>query len=66
MLFLFRNGEDLNQLYGLMTTQYLSNEMDYVPWDAAANNLDYFILMFKYHGSFGSLKVRIDVSIIDI
>uniref|UniRef100_A0A8C2D6I9 Aminopeptidase n=1 Tax=Cyprinus carpio TaxID=7962 RepID=A0A8C2D6I9_CYPCA len=30
----------------LKTTKYLSKERDYMPWQSALNNLDYFYLMF--------------------
>ncbi|KAM6426351.1 aminopeptidase N [Liasis olivaceus] len=35
-------GTDL----ALNTTRYLANETEYLPWDAALDNLDYFQLMF--------------------
>lgn len=36
----------INTTLALRTTKYLSKERDYIPWDSALGNLDYFILMF--------------------
>ncbi|RVE74836.1 hypothetical protein OJAV_G00026210 [Oryzias javanicus] len=40
----------------LRTTKYLSKERDYIPWESALANLDYFILMFDRTEVFGPLQ----------
>lgn len=41
----------------LKTTKYLSNERDYIPWESALRNLDYYILMFDRTEVYGALQV---------
>lgn len=41
----------------LNTTQFLSQETEYMPWQAALNNLQYFQLMFDRSEVFGVMKV---------
>ncbi|XP_066504679.1 alanyl (membrane) aminopeptidase b, tandem duplicate 1 isoform X2 [Hoplias malabaricus] len=43
----------------LRTTQYLSNETEYMPWKSALDNLDYFYLMFDRSEVYGSLQAYI-------
>uniref|UniRef100_A0A8C4HVL6 Aminopeptidase n=1 Tax=Dicentrarchus labrax TaxID=13489 RepID=A0A8C4HVL6_DICLA len=40
----------------LRTTKYLSKERDYIPWDSALRNLDYYILMFDRTEVYGALQ----------
>lgn len=40
----------------LRTTKYLSKETDYIPWESALRNLDYYILMFDRTEVYGALK----------
>ncbi|XP_058252399.1 alanyl (membrane) aminopeptidase b, tandem duplicate 1 [Hemibagrus wyckioides] len=40
----------------LNTTLYLSNERDYMPWESALDNLDYFYLMFDRTDIYGLLQ----------
>ncbi|KAK3564167.1 hypothetical protein QTP86_009424 [Hemibagrus guttatus] len=40
----------------LNTTLYLSNERDYMPWESALDNLDYFNLMFDRTEIYGLLQ----------
>uniref|UniRef100_A0A3B3Q832 Aminopeptidase n=1 Tax=Paramormyrops kingsleyae TaxID=1676925 RepID=A0A3B3Q832_9TELE len=40
----------------LRTTKYLYNETEYIPWQVAINNLDYFILMFDRTEVYGPLQ----------
>lgn len=40
----------------LNTTQFLSQETEYMPWQAALNNLQYFQLMFDRSEVFGVMK----------
>uniref|UniRef100_A0A674MCV6 Aminopeptidase n=1 Tax=Takifugu rubripes TaxID=31033 RepID=A0A674MCV6_TAKRU len=41
----------------LRTTLYLKNERDYMPWESAINNLDFFYLMFDRSDVYGPLQV---------
>ncbi|KAM3827919.1 aminopeptidase N isoform 1-T7 [Vipera latastei] len=45
-------GTDL----ALNTTRYLAQERDYLPWDAALDNLDYFRLMFDRSEVYGPMQ----------
>ncbi|XP_048471730.1 aminopeptidase Ey-like [Rhincodon typus] len=40
----------------LTTTRYLVKELEYIPWQAALDNLAYFELMFDRAGVFGPMK----------
>ncbi|KAG9340759.1 hypothetical protein JZ751_020351, partial [Albula glossodonta] len=46
----------VNVTLALNTTKYLSNDMEYVPWESALRNLEYFILMFDRSEVFGPMK----------
>ncbi|KAF5907632.1 aminopeptidase N-like, partial [Clarias magur] len=46
----------INVTLALSTTKYLINETEYVPWEAALNNLDYFILMFDRSEVYGPMQ----------
>lgn len=41
----------------LETTEYLTNERQYIPWKSAIDNLDYFYLMFDRSEVYGPLQV---------
>lgn len=41
----------------LRTTLYLKRERDYMPWESAINNLDFFYLMFDRSEVYGPLQV---------
>ncbi|KAJ8417420.1 hypothetical protein AAFF_G00286470 [Aldrovandia affinis] len=43
----------------LNTTKYLSNERDYMPWESALDNLDYFFLMFDRTDVYGPMQAYI-------
>ncbi|XP_014808157.1 PREDICTED: aminopeptidase N [Calidris pugnax] len=43
----------INVTLALATTQFLSRETEYMPWEAALNNLQYFQLMFDRSEVFG-------------
>ncbi|XP_026540484.1 aminopeptidase N isoform X1 [Notechis scutatus] len=45
-------GSDL----ALSTTRYLSREREYLPWDTALDNLDYFRLMFDRSEVYGPMQ----------
>ncbi|XP_070690387.1 aminopeptidase N-like [Pempheris klunzingeri] len=40
----------------LRTTKYLSEERDYIPWESALRNLQYYILMFDRTEVYGALQ----------
>ncbi|XP_045894112.1 aminopeptidase Ey-like isoform X1 [Micropterus dolomieu] len=40
----------------LSTTKYLNNERDYIPWQSALNNLDFFYLMFDRSEVYGPMQ----------
>lgn len=46
-------GSDL----ALNTTRYLDQEREYLPWDTALDNLDYFRLMFDRSEVYGPMQV---------
>ncbi|NXU33754.1 AMPN Aminopeptidase, partial [Drymodes brunneopygia] len=46
----------VNVTLALRTTQFLRNEMEYMPWQAALNNLQYFQLMFDRSAVFGPMS----------
>jgi len=41
----------------LKTTKYLIKEKEYMPWQSALNNLDYFYLMFTQTDVYELLQV---------
>ncbi|KAI7812168.1 alanyl (membrane) aminopeptidase b, tandem duplicate 1 [Triplophysa rosa] len=43
----------------LRTTQYLSSETEYMPWEAALDNLDYFYLMFDRTEVYGPMQAYV-------
>ncbi|KAJ8344157.1 hypothetical protein SKAU_G00314860 [Synaphobranchus kaupii] len=47
----------INVTLALNTTKYLSNDMEYIPWESALRNLDYFILMFDRSEVYGPYEV---------
>uniref|UniRef100_A0A3Q3ESM7 Aminopeptidase n=1 Tax=Labrus bergylta TaxID=56723 RepID=A0A3Q3ESM7_9LABR len=44
----------INTTLALRTTTYLSRERDYIPWESALRNLDYYILMFDRTEVYGA------------
>ena len=42
----------------LTATKYLHKERDYIPWESALGNLNYYILMFDRTEVYGALQVR--------
>ncbi|XP_055029300.2 alanyl (membrane) aminopeptidase-like b [Misgurnus anguillicaudatus] len=46
----------LNVTIGLSLTKYMKNETEYIPWESALRNLDYFILMFDRSEVYGPIK----------
>uniref|UniRef100_A0A8C3AQC1 Aminopeptidase n=1 Tax=Cyclopterus lumpus TaxID=8103 RepID=A0A8C3AQC1_CYCLU len=47
----------INTTLALTTTKYLSKERDYIPWESALRNLDYYILMFDRTEVYGALQL---------
>ncbi len=47
----------INTTLALRTTKYLSKERDYIPWESALRNLNYYILMFDRTEVYGALQV---------
>ncbi|XP_041031285.1 aminopeptidase N-like [Carcharodon carcharias] len=45
-----------NTTAALETTRYLSKELEYIPWEAALENLAYFQLMFDRNDVFGPMR----------
>lgn len=52
-----RRAKYINVTLALSTTQFLSQETEYIPWEAALNNLHYFQLMFDRTEVFGPMTV---------
>uniref|UniRef100_A0A8C7JMP0 Aminopeptidase n=1 Tax=Oncorhynchus kisutch TaxID=8019 RepID=A0A8C7JMP0_ONCKI len=48
----------INTTLALRTTRYLSQERDYIPWESALRNLNYYILMFDRGQAYGVLQVE--------
>ncbi|XP_073693463.1 aminopeptidase N-like [Garra rufa] len=49
-------AEIINITLALRTTKYLSEEMEYIPWESAIRNLEYFFLMFERTEVFGPFQ----------
>lgn len=52
-----RRANYVNVTLALRTTRFLSQEVEYMPWAAALNNLQYFQLMFDRSEVFGVMTV---------
>ncbi|XP_034540681.1 aminopeptidase Ey-like [Notolabrus celidotus] len=46
----------ISTVLALKTTKYLVNERDYMPWDSAIDNLDFFYLMFDRSEVYGAMQ----------
>lgn len=57
-LFPLCRAKIINTTLALRTTIYLSKERDYIPWESALRNLNYYILMFDRTEVYGALKVN--------
>ena len=49
----------LPYVYPLDISQYLVNELDYIPWESSLRAFDYIDLMFVQSQGYASLKVNI-------
>lgn len=47
----------VNTTLALRTTKFLDKEVEYMPWQTASRNLDYFFLMFDRSEVFGPMQV---------
>lgn len=47
----------INTTLALRATKYLAKERDFIPWESALRNLDYYILMFDRTEVYGALQV---------
>ena len=47
----------IDQLLALQMTTYLQNEIDFLPWDSAINNLEYIKEMLGRTGIYGLFEV---------
>lgn len=55
--FSFPRAKIISTTLALRTTKYLSKERDYIPWESALRNLNYYILMFDRNEVYGVLQV---------
>lgn len=53
----FLRAEILNTTLALSTTKFLAKEVEYMPWEAASRNLNYFYLMFDRSEVYGPMQV---------
>ncbi|XP_014032217.1 aminopeptidase N [Salmo salar] len=53
----------INTTLALRTTRYLSQERDYIPWESAIRNLNYYILMFDRGPAYGVLQAYLKMQI---
>uniref|UniRef100_A0A4W5P8L6 Aminopeptidase n=1 Tax=Hucho hucho TaxID=62062 RepID=A0A4W5P8L6_9TELE len=49
-------AKHINVTLALRTTKYLWNDTEYIPWESALRNLDYFILMFDRSEVYGPMQ----------
>ncbi|XP_067301289.1 aminopeptidase N [Pseudorasbora parva] len=49
-------AEIISIILALRTTKYLSEEKEYIPWEAAIRNMNYFFLMFDRSEVYGPLQ----------
>lgn len=56
-LFSLCRAKIINTTLALRSTKYLSKERDYIPWESALRNLEYFILMFDRTEVYGAFQV---------
>uniref|UniRef100_A0A4W5R3V4 Aminopeptidase n=1 Tax=Hucho hucho TaxID=62062 RepID=A0A4W5R3V4_9TELE len=56
----------INVTLALRTTKYLRNDTEYIPWESALRNLDYFILMFDRSEVYGPMQVSTQIQILYI
>ena len=47
----------VNVTLALSTTRYLRNDTEFVPWEVAIRNFNYFLLMFDRSEVYGPMQV---------
>lgn len=57
-LFPLCRAKIISTTLALSTTKYLAKERNYIPWESALRNLDYYILMFDRTEVYGALQVN--------
>lgn len=50
----------VNVPLALDSTRFLRKETEYIPWEAATRNLQYFVRMFQHTEAFGPLQARVN------
>lgn len=55
-IFVFR-ASIINITLALRTTKYLLHEREYIPWQAALRNLNYFFQLFDRSEVYGAMQV---------
>lgn len=58
-LYVINRANIIPTTLALNTTLYLSEEREYMPWESALDNLDYFYLMFDRRDIYGLLQVSL-------
>uniref|UniRef100_A0AAY4B2B0 Aminopeptidase n=1 Tax=Denticeps clupeoides TaxID=299321 RepID=A0AAY4B2B0_9TELE len=56
----------VNVTLALDTTKYLKNDTEYIPWQSAVHNLDYFILMFDRSEVYGPMQAYLRKQVIPL
>jgi len=58
---IIQRAEIINITLALETTKYLSEEKEYIPWEAAIRHIENFFLMFDRSEVYGPLQVHIHI-----
>uniref|UniRef100_A0A6Q2ZIH0 Aminopeptidase n=1 Tax=Esox lucius TaxID=8010 RepID=A0A6Q2ZIH0_ESOLU len=53
----------IDTILALRTTKYLKTEKEYMPWESALNNLDFFYLMFDRSEVFGYMQAYLKIQV---
>lgn len=53
----FFRAKMVNTTLALRTTKFLDKEVEYMPWQTASRNLNYFFLMFDRSEVYGPMQV---------
>ncbi|XP_034039270.1 aminopeptidase N-like [Thalassophryne amazonica] len=59
-------AEIVNTTLALRTTRFLVKEMEYIPWESALNNLNYYIFMFERSEVYGALQAYLKKQILPL
>lgn len=54
---IFLRARMVNTTLALSTTKFLINEVEYMPWETARRNLNFFFLMFDRSEVYGPMQV---------